>query len=100
MHGVTIRGNDPVVLYYMGANYDDTVFADPHHFDIDRRIRMCRSVEGGPHDRLGVISLSQITVLLEELLSSTTSVERAGDPARLRSSWINGLKHLPVTVAG
>ena len=37
-------------------------------------------------------------MLLEELLALTEAIYRAGDPQRLRSSWINGLKHLPVTV--
>jgi len=40
----------------------------------------------------------EITVLLEELLAFTEAIDRAGEPQRLRSSWINGLKHLPVTV--
>jgi hypothetical protein len=32
------------------------------------------------------------------LLANTSSVASAGEPARLRSSWINGLKRLPVTI--
>jgi cytochrome P450 len=54
---------------------------------------------GGPRYCLGAhLARLEITVLVDELLASTRSVERAGDPDRLRSSWINGLKHLPVTV--
>jgi cholest-4-en-3-one 26-monooxygenase len=102
MHGVTIREHDPVVLYYLSANYDDTVFADPRRFDISRSPNPHVSFGGGgPHYCLGAhLARLEITVLLEELLVSTHSVERAGEPARLRSSWINGLKHLPVTVTG
>lgn len=101
MHGVTIRENDPVVLYYLSANYDDTVFADPHRFDITRSPNPHVSFGGGgAHYCLGAhLARLEITVLLDELLVSTHSVELAGEPARLRSSWINGLKHLPVTVA-
>jgi cholest-4-en-3-one 26-monooxygenase len=102
LHGVTIRENDPVALYYLSANYDDTVFDDPHRFDVTRSPNPHVSFGGGgPHYCLGAhLARLEITVLLEELLSSTRSIERAGDPARLRSSWINGLKHLPVTVTG
>lgn len=100
LHGVTIREDDPVALYYLSANYDDTVFADPHHFDITRSPNPHVSFGGGgPHYCLGAhLARLEITVLLEELLANTGSVERAGDPTRLRSSWINGLKHLPVTL--
>jgi cholest-4-en-3-one 26-monooxygenase len=100
LHGVRIRENDPVALYYLSANYDETAFADPHRFDITRSPNPHVSFGGGgPHYCLGAhLARLEITVLLEELVASTRSVERAGDPARLRSSWINGLKRLPVTV--
>ncbi len=75
------------------------MFADPHHFDITRSPNPHVSFGGGgPHYCLGAhLARLEITVLLEELVASTSSVERAGDPQRLRSSWINGLKHLPVS---
>ncbi len=100
LHGVTIRENDPVALYYLSANYDDAVFADPYRLDITRSPNPHVSFGGGgPHYCLGAhLARLEITVLLDELLASTRSVERAGEPARLRSSWINGLKHLPVAV--
>ncbi len=54
---------------------------------------------GGPHYCLGAhLARFEISVLLEELLGHTAGVDQAGDAIRLRSSWINGLKHLPVTV--
>ncbi len=36
--------------------------------------------------------------MFEELLSRTASVDAAGPADRLRSSFINGIKHLPVTL--
>ena len=101
LHGVTIREDDPVALYFLSANYDDGVFSDPHRFDIARTPNPHVSFGGGgPHYCLGAhLARFEISVLLEELLSSTSSIEQAGDAVRLRSSWINGLKHLPVTVS-
>jgi cholest-4-en-3-one 26-monooxygenase len=101
LHGVTIRENDPVALYYISANYDDTVFADPMRFDITRTPNPHVSFGGGgPHYCLGAhLAKLEIKVLFEELLAATDSIELAGEPVRLRSSWINGLKRLPVRVA-
>lgn len=102
LHEVTIKENDPVALYFMGANYDDTAFEDPFHFDVTRAPNPHVSFGGGgPHYCLGAhLAKCEIQVLLEELLAMTGSVSQAGDAVRLRSSWINGLKHLPVAVTG
>jgi cholest-4-en-3-one 26-monooxygenase len=100
LHGVTIRENDPVVLYYMSANYDDAAFKDPHQFEITRTPNPHVSFGGGgPHYCLGAhLAKLEIRVLLEELIAATERIELAGEPARLRSSWINGLKRLPITI--
>ena len=100
LHGTTIREDDPVALYFLSANYDDTVFEDPHRLDITRTPNPHVSFGGGgPHFCLGAhLARFEISVLLEELLDHTRSIDQAGDAVRLRSSWINGLKHLPVTV--
>jgi cholest-4-en-3-one 26-monooxygenase len=100
VHGVTIREDDPVALYYLSANYDEDAFDDPHRFDVARAPNPHVSFGGGgPHYCLGAhLAKLEITVLLEELLAHTGSIEQAGDAVRLRSSWINGLKHLPVTI--
>jgi len=99
LHGVTIKEDDPVALYFIGANYDDTVFENPFRFDMTRTPNPHVSFGGGgPHYCLGAhLAKFEIQVLLDELLAMTVSVSQAGDAVRLRSSWINGLKHLPVT---
>jgi cholest-4-en-3-one 26-monooxygenase len=99
LHGVTIKEDEAVALFFLSANYDERVFADPYRFDVTRSPNPHVSFGGGgPHYCLGAhLARLEITVLLEELLAATGSIERAGEPARLRSSWINGLKHLPVT---
>jgi cholest-4-en-3-one 26-monooxygenase len=100
MHGTLVREDDPVVLFYMSANYDETVFAEPHRFDVSRAPNPHVSFGGGgPHYCLGAhLARLEIRVLFEELLGSTRSIDLAAPPDRLRSSWLNGLKRLPVTV--
>jgi cholest-4-en-3-one 26-monooxygenase len=100
LHGMTIHEDDPVALYFLSANYDDAVFEDPYRLDISRTPNPHVSFGGGgPHYCLGAhLARFEIAVLLEELLARTVSIEQAGDAVRLRSSWINGLKHLPVTL--
>jgi cholest-4-en-3-one 26-monooxygenase len=102
LHGATIREGDPVALYYISANYDDTVFDHPERFDVARSPNPHVSFGGGgPHYCLGAhLAKLELRVLFEELLAATESIELAGEPARLRSSWINGLKRLPVRVRG
>jgi cholest-4-en-3-one 26-monooxygenase len=101
VHGTLIRQGDPVVLFYISANYDERVFENPRDFDVSRSPNPHVSFGGGgPHMCLGAhLARLEIRVLLEELMESTTSIELAGSPMRLRSSWVNGLKHLPIAVA-
>ena len=76
MHGTTIRENDPVVLFYMAANYDETVFENPYRFDVSRSPNPHLSFGGGgPHYCLGAhLARLEIRVLFEELLNATASV--------------------------
>jgi cholest-4-en-3-one 26-monooxygenase len=99
IHGVTINENDPVVLFYASANYDETVFQDPQTFDVTRSPNPHVSFGGGGvHYCLGAhLARLEVRVLFEELLASTRTIELTGTPDRLRSSWINGLKRLPVS---
>jgi cholest-4-en-3-one 26-monooxygenase len=100
LHGTRIQENDPVVLFYLSANYDESIFADPYDFDITRYPNPHVAFGGGgAHMCLGAhLARLEIRVLLEELVKTTRSIEPAGPAIRLRSNWVNGLKHLPVTV--
>lgn len=100
LHGTRIQENDPVVLFYMSANYDEAAVSDPYEFDVTRTPNPHVTFGGGgAHICLGAhLARLEIRVLLEELVEITHSIEPAGQAVRLRSNWVNGLKHLPVTV--
>lgn len=100
LHGVTIPEGDAVVLSYASANYDETVFEDPYRFDVTRSPNPHIAFGGGgPHFCLGShLARLEIRLMFEALLERTQSIELDGDVQRLRSSFINGIKHLPVRV--
>jgi len=104
--GFTLRGKDiaegdKVALWYIAANHDPEVYADPHRFDITREKRDHEAFGGGgPHFCLGShLARLEISVMFEELLRRAPRAELTGDVARLRSNFINGIKHLPVRLS-
>jgi cholest-4-en-3-one 26-monooxygenase len=99
--GQTIKEGDKVALWYIAANHDPDVFANPHTFDISRHPgdEFVAFGGGGPHFCLGShLARLEIQVMFEELLDRLPNMELAGPVERLRSNFINGIKHMPVTV--
>ena len=98
LRGETIAEGDKVALWYIAANHDPAVFPDPHRFDITRNPNEHEAFGGGgPHFCLGShLAKLEIRVMFEELLARIPSMELAGDVERLRSNFINGIKHMPV----
>ena len=96
MSGQDYREGDKVVLFYYSANRDETVFADPERFDITRSPNPHLGFGGaGPHFCLGAhLARRELTVMLRELLTRVPAIT-AGEPDRLLSSFVNGIKRLP-----
>jgi methyl-branched lipid omega-hydroxylase len=96
MNGHAYREGDKVVLVYWSANRDEAVFADPGRFDISRSPNPHVGFgAAGPHFCLGAhLARREITAVLRELLRRVPDVRAAGEPDRLLSSFINGIKHL------
>jgi methyl-branched lipid omega-hydroxylase len=96
MNGQDYREGDKVVLFYYSANRDETVFADPERFDITRSPNPHLGFGGaGPHFCLGAhLARRELTVMLRELLTRVPGIT-AGEPDRLLSSFVNGIKRLP-----
>jgi cholest-4-en-3-one 26-monooxygenase len=98
LRGQTISEGDKMALWYISANRDEDVFDDPQRFDITRSPNEYVAFGGGgPHFCLGAnLAKLEIRVMFEELLNRLPDIERAGDIQRLRSNFINGIKHMPV----
>jgi cholest-4-en-3-one 26-monooxygenase len=98
--GQAIAKGDALVMFYTSANRDEAVFDDPMTFDITRDPNEHIAFGGGgAHHCLGAnLARLELQIIFRELLSSTRSIELAGDVQRLRSNFINGIKHMPVEV--
>jgi cytochrome P450 len=102
LNGHSYREGDKFLLVYAAANRDPAVFADPHVFDLGRNPNPHVGFGGhGPHFCLGAhLARREIAVTFRALFDQLPDLEVAGEPDRLRSSFVNGLKRLPGRLTG
>lgn len=98
MRGQLIEAGDKVVIWYVSANVDETVFEEPLRFNLHRKPNDQVSFgRGGPHYCLGAhLARLEIRIMFEELLPRLSVIQLAGDPERMRSNFTNALKRMPV----
>jgi cholest-4-en-3-one 26-monooxygenase len=95
--GVPIAEGDRVVMYYASANRDERVFADAGTFDVGRTPNNHVAFGFGPHFCLGAsLARLEMRAIFEQLLTRLPDIDVVAPPERLRSNFINGIKHLPV----
>jgi cytochrome P450 len=97
MNGHAYRAGDKAVLFYWSANRDEAVFRNAIAFDITRSPNPHVGFgAAGPHFCLGAhLARREITAVLRELMQRVPDIRAAGEPDRLLSGFINGIKHLP-----
>jgi cytochrome P450 len=97
--GEELHPGDKVLLFYNSANRDEDVFEDPYRFDVRRGPNPHVGFGGaGPHFCLGAhLARQEINVMFRQLFERLPDIVSVGEPDRLRSSFINGIKHLPCT---
>jgi cytochrome P450/uncharacterized protein (DUF2236 family) len=97
LNGREFHAGDKVVLFYNSANRDETVFPDPDRFDITRSPNRHVSFGGpGPHYCLGAhLARRELTVMLRELFIRLPDIRTTGEPERLLSNFVNGIKRMP-----
>jgi cholest-4-en-3-one 26-monooxygenase len=98
LEGQVIEENSKVVFYHVSANRDETVFPNPHDFDITRDPNPHIAFgAGGPHFCLGAnLARLEIRTMFEHLLDRMPDIALDGEVQRLQSPFINGVKHIPV----
>ena len=96
--GQRIRAGQRVGLFYRSANFDEEVFGHPQRFDILRSPNPHLGFGGtGTHYCLGAsLAKLEIDLMFNAIADAMPSIRKAGEPERLRSGWLNGMKRLPV----
>src|SRR5215469_15938689 len=96
--GQRIGTGDKVVVSFMSANRDETVFANPDLFDIRRRPNPHLVFGHGPHFCLGAhLARAQIRALFDEVLARPSSLRFAGEPSYFQANFQRGVKRLPIS---
>ncbi|WP_435199625.1 cytochrome P450 [Qipengyuania sp. 902] len=95
--GQAIAKGDWLMMNYVAANHDPSVFADPRKFDAARSPNRHLAFGAGAHQCLGLhLARLEMRILFETLLDRIDSIELAGEPARSKSTFVGGLKTLPL----
>ena len=97
--GQLIKKGDWMMLSYVSANYDPAQFENPRTFDAARSPNRHAAFGAGAHQCLGLhLARLQIRVLFDALLDRIEAVEPAGEAARANTTFVGGLKTLPLKI--
>jgi len=99
LDGTLIKAGDKVVMWHISANRDEEVFADPFTFDIERQENDHIAFGGGgAHFCLGAnLARMELKLIFDEITRRLPDMQLNGEPERLRSNFIGGIKRMPVT---
>ncbi|MFC4372913.1 cytochrome P450 [Nocardia halotolerans] len=99
LSGQPIRRGQRVAMFYSSANFDESVFGDPFTFDIRRDPNPHLGFGGtGPHYCVGAnLARLQLELIFGAIADAMPNLRQVAEPTRLRSSFINGIKHWQVS---
>jgi cytochrome P450 len=100
LHGKTIKENDRLLLWYIASNRDESVFPNPHKFDITRPglADQHQAFGGrGRHFCLGAnLARLELKLWIQQTLERFPDLELDGDPTRVRALFLNQYNSIPV----
>jgi cytochrome P450 len=95
--GVAIKQGEAVLLSYPSGNRDEEIFTDPFRFDAGRDPNKHLAFGFGVHYCLGAaLARMETRALFAELLPRLESIELAGRAEWTATTFVGGLKHLPI----
>ena len=100
LFGHSVKAGEKLILWYLSANRDETVFDNPDKLDITRENARRNLAFGyGIHRCVGArLAELQLRVLLEEMHTRRMRVHVAGDVERVRANFVHGFRKLEVEV--
>ncbi|MEO8814974.1 MAG: cytochrome P450 [Mycobacterium sp.] len=100
--GTQIKEGQRVVMFYRSANFDETVFENPHALDIMRDPNPHVGFGGtGAHYCIGThLARMTVNLMFNAIADQIPDLAPLGKPDRLRSGWLNGVKHWQVAYTG
>ena len=97
LRGQKIRAGEAFCLFYPSANRDEDVFDEPFRFSVDRHPNPHLAFGIGEHFCLGAnVARLELGVMFRHLAERLEFAELAGPVERLRSSFLGGVKHMPI----
>jgi cytochrome P450 len=101
IHGVNIKADDRLIMWYTSASRDSEEFPNADQFDLTRPKRDLAHYAfggGGPHFcQAAALARKMLSVALREIIKWLPDIKLAGRPTWVRSNWVNSLASLPVT---
>jgi cytochrome P450 len=98
--GKQINEGDRLLLWYIASNRDETVFPDPHKFDITRpNLADTHQAFGGRgrHFCLGSnLARLELRLWIQQTLERFPDLELDGEPTRVRALFLNQYNSIPV----
>lgn len=97
IRGQRIEKGQHLALFYPSANRDADIFDAPERFRIDRNPNRHIGFGIGEHFCAGAhIARLEIQMAYQYLLPQIEEIELTGPPARLHSTFVGGIKRLPI----
>ncbi|BBZ43075.1 cytochrome P450 [Mycobacterium parmense] len=97
VRGVPIAAGDSLLLSYVSGNRDEDVFDGPFRFDVGREPNKHLAFGYGVHFCMGAaLARMEVNSFFSELLPRLKSIELTGEPEFTATTFVGGLKHLPV----
>jgi cytochrome P450 len=97
VRGIPIAAGDSVLLSYVSGNRDEDIFDEPFRFDVGREPNKHLAFGYGVHFCMGAaLARMEVNSFFSELLPRLKSIELTGDPELTATTFVGGLKHLPV----
>lgn len=98
--GQIIKQGEKVVMWYISANRDESVFPNAEQFDVARHnARRHLGFGHGIHRCVGAkLAENQLATLIGEIVSRSIRIVPQGAPTRLASPFLHGFTAMPVKI--